>query len=140
MAAGGDSPLQSSFRSVYRYPPPWCGRGFSCRGQRVNTSDQRKCRLRSLAIPHPPTEWVTSSLIAALERCLHNNPIPHPFHGVVRICMVSVDFYDGHCCKVQAPSKSWIRVRKIVWTQYFGKISQILGIFIFTTNCTNQVQ
>ena len=66
---------------------------------------QRKCRLRRLAIPHPPTEWVTSSLIAALERCLHNNPIPHPFHGVVRICMVSVDFYDGHYCKVQALNK-----------------------------------
>ena len=66
---------------------------------------QRKCRLRSLAIPHPPTEWVTSGLIAALERCLHNNPIPHPFHGVVRICRVSVDFYDGHCCKVQALKK-----------------------------------
>jgi len=78
---------------------------------------------------------VTSSLIAALEHCLPNNPIPHPFHGVVKICMVSVDFYDGHCCKVQAIKKSWIRVRKIVLTQYFGKICQILGIFSFTTNC-----
>ena len=94
-------------------------------------------RCPHLAIPHPPTEWVTSSL-TALERCLHNNPSPHPFHGVVRICMVSVDFYDAHCCKVQAPSKRWMRVRKIVWTQYFGKIGQILGIYIFTTNFTNK--
>ena len=28
------------------------------------------------------------------------NPTHLPFHGVVRICMVSVDFSVGHCCKV----------------------------------------
>ena len=59
---------------------PGCGVAISVLSM-VEPVHQRKCRLRRLAIPHPPTEWVSSSLIAALERCLYNNPTPHLFMG-----------------------------------------------------------
>jgi len=36
--AGKDCPQQLFFCSVYRNPPPWCGRRFTPMGQRVIAS------------------------------------------------------------------------------------------------------